>query len=68
LRDCAALMLRTGWVVVRRMVRLSLSSRSMVTVSADDPGLCVHKYRHGQLRLTTTPDHNEARQQAIRAD
>src|SRR5262249_23084001 len=34
LRDWAALMLRAGWVVVRRTVRLSWSSRSMVIVSA----------------------------------
>src|SRR6185503_399746 len=33
LRGCWALMLRTGWVVVRRTVRVS-SPRSMVIVSA----------------------------------
>ena len=34
MRCCWALMLRTGWVVVRRTVRVSSPPRSMVMVSA----------------------------------
>lgn len=35
----------------------------------DDPGLCVHKYRHRQQPpLTSAPDHNEVGQRSIRID